>query len=389
MTVKNTPLLNRELPRRIVVGAFGLALALGLSYGLRLEAHASLFPNVYQFKVDGEVLYTFKDALEVQKALDSYMQSALLKVDPNAKVLGMHTLQTIEVVPVLAWNVKIDPIQDLYGYLATTQTQSQELTVQEGDNLWKIAEQNNLTTQAILDLNPQLDPDLIHPGDKITLSAIDPIIDVEIDLSNTVMESLPFKTQTIKDDSLYTSQKSIETKGIDGQKEVTYQITLLNGIVTSKTTESETVLSQATDQVVRIGTKINQTPLAGSGYGVTSGTLQSGFGYRTHPITGVKTFHNGIDISNKVDTPVFAYSSGTVTLAGWDGQLGNTIVIDHGDGLVTKYAHLNSILVAVGDTVDRSTQIAGMGKSGYATGVNLHFEVLKNGEYQNPLNYLY
>ncbi len=72
----------------------------------------------------------------------------------------------------------------------------------------------------------------------------------------------------------------------------------------------------------------------------------------------------------------------------WEGALGNTVTIDHGNGLVTKYGHLNEFSISVGELVSSGQLIAFMGKTGYVTGVHLHFEVLQDGVYQNPLNYL-
>lgn len=101
-------------------------------------------------------------------------------------------------------------------------------------------------------------------------------------------------------------------------------------------------------------------------------------------------YHKGIDIANKAAPNVLAADAGTIVLAGWpDGNgYGNRVIIDHGNGYRTLYAHLNQIYVVTGQTVNRGAAIGKMGSSGRSTGVHLHFEVLQNGVYLNPLNIL-
>jgi len=101
-------------------------------------------------------------------------------------------------------------------------------------------------------------------------------------------------------------------------------------------------------------------------------------------------YHKGIDIANKAAPNVLAADAGTIILAGWpDGNgYGNRVIIDHGNGYRTLYAHLNQIYVVTGQTVNRGAAIGKMGSSGRSTGVHLHFEVLQNGVYLNPLNIL-
>lgn len=105
---------------------------------------------------------------------------------------------------------------------------------------------------------------------------------------------------------------------------------------------------------------------------------------------GFRWYHRGIDIANKAGPAILAADSGKVTQAGWpDGSgYGNRVVIDHGNGLQTLYAHLSKVYVAVGQTVRRGDQIGQMGSTGRSTGVHLHFEIHKNGTPVDPLSYL-
>ena len=120
----------------------------------------------------------------------------------------------------------------------------------------------------------------------------------------------------------------------------------------------------------------------------TPGNISSGFGTRTDPLGGGTGFHAGIDIAVGSGTPIRACRSGTVTIAGWQGGYGNTVVIDHGGGMATLYAHQSSIAVSTGQTVLPGQVIGYVGSTGRSTGPHLHFEVRMSGNPVNPMPYL-
>ncbi len=113
-----------------------------------------------------------------------------------------------------------------------------------------------------------------------------------------------------------------------------------------------------------------------------------GYGYRTNPITGENELHKGVDLKATMNTDVVAAASGTVIVAGQRSGYGNTVIIDHGDGTSTLYAHNTTLSVNVGDEVKRGQVIAKAGTTGYSTGVHVHFEVRVNGMAVDPMPYL-
>lgn len=117
--------------------------------------------------------------------------------------------------------------------------------------------------------------------------------------------------------------------------------------------------------------------------------ITSPFGYRTDPITGQQLFHSGLDIGTALvkNIPVYAMAAGKVILAKYYGGYGNAVVIDHGSGLTTLYGHNNTLLVSVGAMVKAGQKIALSGSTGRSTGPHVHFEIEKDGEYQNPADY--
>lgn len=119
-----------------------------------------------------------------------------------------------------------------------------------------------------------------------------------------------------------------------------------------------------------------------------SGRLSSGFGMRTHPISGRRKLHAGIDIAAPTGTPIYAAAPGVVISSGWRGGYGNAVVIDHGGGLSTLYGHCSRLLVKSGQRVTQGQRIALIGSTGYSTGPHLHFETRVNGKPVNPLSRL-
>lgn len=115
----------------------------------------------------------------------------------------------------------------------------------------------------------------------------------------------------------------------------------------------------------------------------------SGYGYRGSPISGAQEFHTGVDLKATLNTDIVAAESGTVIYAGWKGGYGKTVIVDHGGGYSTLYAHNNEIKCSVGQQVSRGQVIAGAGTTGYSTGVHSHFEVRINGAHTNPTGYIY
>lgn len=124
---------------------------------------------------------------------------------------------------------------------------------------------------------------------------------------------------------------------------------------------------------------------AGSFLWPARGPITSGFGWRIDPFIRHRALHTGIDIAAPMGTPVEAAENGTVLYVGWMTGYGNVVVLDHGNGVSTVYAHLSSYLVHVGESVSRGQVIARVGSTGWSTGPHLHFEVRQDGQPVDPL----
>lgn len=122
----------------------------------------------------------------------------------------------------------------------------------------------------------------------------------------------------------------------------------------------------------------------------SSHTITSNYGYRIHPISGTKKLHAGIDIGAPGGSNIVAADAGTVVLSsfGYNGGYGNYVIISHGNGITTRYAHCSNLFVSTGESVSKGQVIAAVGSTGASTGNHCHFEVRINGGSKNPLNYL-
>jgi murein DD-endopeptidase MepM/ murein hydrolase activator NlpD len=151
------------------------------------------------------------------------------------------------------------------------------------------------------------------------------------------------------------------------------------------TWEAQLVALQAEQAALAGGTS------RGSGNGVLDwpcdGGVVSGFGYRVHPISGTRRQHQGVDINCSHGQPIYAAGSGTVREAGSRGGYGNAVLIDHGDGLATLYAHQSRIAASPGQQVAAGELIGYAGSTGYSTGPHLHWEVWANGTPVDPMGY--
>lgn len=116
--------------------------------------------------------------------------------------------------------------------------------------------------------------------------------------------------------------------------------------------------------------------------------ITSEYGMRTHPITGLYSLHTGTDVGAPIGTDFIAMATGVVTKAGYNKYYGNMVIIDHGGGVQTLYAHGSELLVGIGDLISQGTPVLKVGSTGYSTGPHAHFEIRINGDTFNPLDYV-
>lgn len=256
--------------------------------------------------------------------------------------------------------------------------------VKNGDTLWDIARSTGVSVDNLLASNPGMNPDRLGLGDVLKMEKVEPLINVETVLNKVATEQVSAPVEEKKDSSLLAGERRVLAQGKNGKREVTYQIINRNGSEFDRKVINEVTLEEAQPKVVATGTRVLLASRSGGGRlgWPAAGSISSPFGPRSGGT------HSGIDIGSYTGAPVLAAESGTVVMAQWYSGYGKCVDISHGEGVVTRYAHLSSIEVNVGQKVDRGELIGNVGTTGYATGPHLHFEVIISGQARNPLNYL-
>jgi len=263
--------------------------------------------------------------------------------------------------------------------------QERAYRVKEGDTLWDIAKTAKLDIKKLYALNPGLSPERLQIGQVVYISSYSPLINVIATVKLNTREDIPFPVEEKEDRSLFQGQSRVLQKGKPGEKAVTYIVTYRNNLEESRRVEHEEILREPAPQIVAKGTRQLLASRSGSPGRLmrpVAGPVLSPFGTR-----GAE-FHAGIDIGARANSAVSAAGEGRVIRAGWYGGYGNCVEISHAGGIVTRYGHLSSIAVKVGQNVSRGQLIGRVGSTGNSTGPHLHFEVIVGGRLQNPLKYL-
>ncbi|MBR0450072.1 MAG: peptidoglycan DD-metalloendopeptidase family protein [Clostridia bacterium] len=199
---------------------------------------------------------------------------------------------------------------------------------------------------------------------------------------------IPYETVTTRTSSKKTGYIAVTTAGVNGVNEKVEKITYSNGVQISTEVVSDSVIAEPVTEKVLVGTGkstystvVHNASTKGYVWPLeVKGTITSYWGDGRN--------HKGLDIAAPAGTEIHAVKAGTVVLAGWDKDYGYNVIIDHGNGVKTRYAHSRKLHVKVGDKVSQGQFIAEVGTTGQSTGNHCHFEVVINGTRVNPAPYL-
>lgn len=256
--------------------------------------------------------------------------------------------------------------------------------VEPGETFATIAEKHGLDQQKLRDSNPDVNMKQLEVGQTLYLAETDSMVKVQTVEIAKYIEYTPFVTTYQDDNTIWKGEISNKTTGAEGQRELVAKIVRNNGKEIAKMILEEKVISEPIPALVLVGTK-PPPPLKGTGeliYPVSGFKLSSPFGMRWGRM------HSGIDLAAPTGTKIRAADGGTIMLAGYNGQLGYCIEIDHGGNRTTVYGHCSKLYVSVGDKVYQGQHIADVGSTGRSTGAHLHFEVRVLGVAKNPISYL-
>lgn len=336
--------------------------------------------------VNGEVVASVASKAVANEILEEVKKAYLPEEDEDHNVVDVSFAEAVAFKTAELPVAQISSPEKVKSLLLHGVEQLETYEVVEGDTLWTIARANGMSVEELQAANPDLKSEKLSIGQTLKLVKTKPLLNVLTTVNYKVTENIPFEVKVERDSSLYRGQEKVKQPGVNGQKEVEYKVVERNGIQVAKEKLAEKVVQKPVTKVVARGTKLVLASRGDGGSGQLAwpkmGTITSGYGYRG------REFHSGLDIDGRTGDPIRAAEDGVVTFSGWSGNYGYMIAIDHGDGLVTRYAHNSKNKVEVGDKVKRGEIIGLVGDTGRSTGSHVHFEVLVNGEFRNPSRYL-
>ena len=349
-----------------------------------LSQQIGLVTQAYSLYVDGELVGATPYEGALEELLNQLQSSA---ADENT--ISCEFAEDVEIKQEYVPTEKVMNLGYLAELLYSTKTAEVTYTVKAGDTWSEIAEDHDMTSSELLEMNPGYDIDKIQIGEVLTLSEAVPYLTVTVKQREYYVEDVMYDIEYTDTADLYKGDYKVVSAGEYGAADVVANVTYVNGVETERTILSSVTLKEPVTEQRLQGTRERPTWYpTGTFRWPISGRITSYFGGRSSPGGIGSTNHQGIDIAGSYGTPVYAADGGTVTYAGWMGGYGYLVQIDHGNGYVTRYGHNSSLTVSVGDHVYKGQQIARVGSTGNSTGNHCHFEVRYNGVARNPLNYL-
>ncbi|WP_304332469.1 M23 family metallopeptidase [Brachyspira innocens] len=342
--------LIKKFALTVVSFSLFLFLANFLIMNMRQTSNAAILPKD---KLPSNIAYN--------KVLDE-MSPEQLSSSPESSLSDVPTVTsavTIENATDIFYNT-ITSDNTLVGD-GTIGMKYDEYIIEEGDNLTVISRKIGANLDTLVSVNKISNANRLRPGQKIIVPN--------------------------RNGLLYTMKKGESLEDVTER----YDVSLKRVLTFNKISDASNI--EAGDDIFLPGAKYTldeRIDKFGQMFSLptTITRISSVFGYRVHPITGVRTKHMGVDIPGRLNTPVYAARKGKVIFAGYSGGYGNLVIVRHDKGYTTYYGHLNSITTKAGANVGVGVMIGRMGSTGRSTGSHLHFEVRRNGVALNPADFI-
>ena len=342
--------LIKKFALTVVSFSLFLFLANFLIMNMRQTSNAAILPKD---KLPSNIAYN--------KVLDE-MSPEQLSSSPESSLSDVPTVTsavTIENATDIFYNT-ITSDNTLVGD-GTIGMKYDEYIIEEGDNLTVISRKIGANLDTLVSVNKISNANRLRPGQKIIVPN--------------------------RNGLLYTMKKGESIEDVTER----YDVSLKRVLTFNKISDASNI--EAGDDIFLPGAKYTldeRIDKFGQMFSLptTITRISSVFGYRVHPITGVRTKHMGVDIPGRLNTPVYASRKGKVIFAGYSGGYGNLVIVRHDKGYTTYYGHLNSITTKAGANVGVGVMIGRMGSTGRSTGSHLHFEVRRNGVALNPADFI-
>lgn len=293
---------------------------------------------------------------------------------------GLYPVSSVESLQSI--NVKLDSVVE----------GEQTYTIQQGDSPSLVADKVGIPTQTLINLNPDVTQSMLV-GDVLVISHEQPFLQTKTVKTVTEEKEIAFTTETELDHNKASGYEKVVQEGKNGLEEIVSEVTYIDGYETERTVISKTTLQEPVTAKIVVGSLTSsQYNFSGSGAASTESNV-GGYiwpvngGYISCPIWGYSG-HTGTDIAAPAGTTIWASKGGTVAYAGWSNGYGYNVLINHGDGTKTRYAHCSSLAVYTGQQVSQGQVVGYVGQTGWASGNHCHFEIISNGTFLDARNYI-
>ena len=342
--------------------------------------------------LDGELTAVCSDGDALRAYFTSRLEPYEVPDDPNVSV-GFNKQVTLE--DGLYFKDSLQDYADVEKELSDVKQAQKVYTVKTGDTLWDIAHKNDLTFRELCALNtnfkggPLNEKSNIREGDELIVTKEEAALEVRITRIETREEEVAFAIETTKSNEYTKGTTKVLQEGQNGLRRVTFQnVYDTNNVLVEQTILSTEVIKEPVNKKVVQGTKKVKS----------STKFITGSGQFIWPVPNYRYCsrwyggrHRGVDICAPAGTPIYASAGGTVTKAGYNKAgagtgYGYSVIINHGGGYSSVYAHCLSLTVSAGQTVKQGQLIGYLGSTGRSTGNHCHFEIRLNGSYIPPQN---
>ncbi len=344
--------------------------------------------------IDGEFICAVKNEADAKTVFDNIL--APYEADAQANGYVVSLAETIDYVQGL-YREDTAVMWDAARLDNTLNGSAKTHSAAAGDTLESISLLYGVDEDTLKELNPDCDWANITEGTSIKIKNSEKLVSIKKIVTTSEIREIEFETVKRRDATKYSGYRRVSQKGINGSERVTKTQIYIDGVLEDTQYDYETI-EEPVDEIVTVGTKTTYNGVY-IGSASKKGFLwpapscryvSSAYGWRS------RGWHSGIDLvrsgGGASGTPVIASRSGRVEVVQRSNSgYGYMVLINHGDGYKTRYAHMikGSITVSVGDYVDAGQTIGKVGSTGNSTGPHLHFEVIYNGETKNPANYIY
>ena len=342
--------------------------------------------------LDGELTAVCNDGDALRAYFTSRLEPYEVPDDPNVSV-GFNKQVTLE--DGLYFKDSLQDYADVENELSGVKQAQKVYTVKTGDTLWDIAHKNDLTFRELCALNtnfkgePLNEKSSIREGDELIVTKEEAALEVRVTRIETREEEVAFAIETTKSNEYTKGTTKVLQEGQNGLRRVTFQnVYDTNNVLVEQTILSTEVIKEPVNKKVVQGTKKVKS----------STKFITGSGQFIWPVPNYRYCsrwyggrHRGVDICAPAGTPIYASAGGTITKAGYNKAgagtgYGYSVIINHGGGYSSVYAHCLSLTVSAGQTVKQGQLIGYVGSTGRSTGNHCHFEIRLNGSYIPPQN---